>query len=100
MELTSLLSPVEMTAFTLLITEASAVGAGAVRYFSQSRSLAVIGICDSGELVTWFASPAKGNAELVVLQSVVLAGIAAAGTAYAKVQSDAQDAIAKASKKH
>lgn len=102
MKLETLLSASEMAAFNALLLEAAGAGAGAIRYYSATSSMAIIGICHAGELATWYCAPAHGNMEALLVQSVVLAGIAHTAAAVAQIQGNAagvaQDAIKKASR--
>lgn len=104
MKLETLLSASEMSAFNALLLEAAGAGAGAgaIRYYSATSSMAIIGICHAGELATWYCAPAHGNTEALLVQSVVLAGIAHTAAAVAQIQGNAagvaQDAIKKASR--
>jgi hypothetical protein len=104
MKITDLLSAPEMSAFNALLAQASEAGAGAIRYHSAASNVAVIGICQGGELLTWFCAPAHGDTEALVVQGVILSGIAQASAAVAQIQGNAanvaQDAINKASKMH
>jgi hypothetical protein len=102
--LETLLSTTELEQFDALVKQATAAGAQAVRWHSQTNGVLVLGICSGGELVTWFASPAHNELEANVVQSVILAGVAQAGATVAALQSGASDiaasAIAKAAGMH
>lgn len=102
MKITDLLKPDEVRAFNALILEAAGAGAGAIRYYSATSNIAIIGICQGGELATWYCAPAHGNTEALLVQSVVLGGIAYAAAAVMQIQDGAADiaqqAIQKASK--
>lgn len=99
MKLSTLLTAPEMVAFHALLQEAAQAGAGAIRFHSCSSKLAVIGILDRGELLTWYASPAQGEAEALLVQTVVLNGMAHTAAAVAQSQSVAAEALRNA-KKH
>ena len=102
MKIDALLSPTEVTEFFDLVDKAVADGAGAIRYYSATSNVAIIGICASRGLLTWYCAPAMGNIEDVLVQSVVLAGIAAVSASVVKIQDNATNianqAIERASK--
>ena len=104
MKITDLLTESETTEFNALLLEATAAGAGAIRYWSQASDLAIIGICQDGGLATWYCAPAQGITEALLFQAIVITGIAHTTAFVAAGQSNAtivaQDAIKKASKMH
>lgn len=88
--LESLLSEAELASLKQLIAEATKQGAQAVMWHSAASAIAIIGFCQDGELVTWFATPAATEAEALVARSVVLLGVAQASHTMASIQSGAQ----------
>lgn len=81
MKIDSLLSASEMVEFNELVHQAAAKGAQAVRWHSAQHNLLVIGICDAGEVLTWFAAPAGDAAQAQLAEMVVLSGCAQVGAA-------------------
>lgn len=104
MKLENLLSPGEFKDFNALVTQANEQGAQAVRWYSTTTNVLVLGICAQGELLTWFASPAHSAAEGELIQTIILNGLSQTGmtTAIAKQNAFtlASDAIQKASTRH
>lgn len=104
MKLETLLSPGELQDFNALVTQATEQGAQAVRWHSTVSDVLVLGICAEGELLTWFASPARGAAEAELIQNIILQGLSQTGmaTAIALKNADAMaaDAIQKAATRH
>jgi len=102
--LETLLTTTEREQFNALVQQATQAGAGAVRWHSQASGVLLVGICASGELLTWFATPAHSAAEADVAQSVILSGIAQASATNAALRAGASDiaanAIAKAAGMH
>lgn len=97
--LESLLSEAELASFKQLLDEATKQGAQAVMWRSATSALAVIGFCQDGELLTWFATPAATEAEALVARSVILLGVAQASHTMASIQSGAQTVAAEVIRK-
>ncbi len=89
MKLETLLSASEMSAFNDLVHQAAAKGAQAVRWHSAQHNLLVIGICDAGEVLTWFAAPAGDASQAQLAEMVVLSGCAQVGNAMQQMNASA-----------
>ena len=93
------LSESERTEFAALVAQAATEGAQAVRWHSAEAGVLVVGLCSGGQLLTWFASPAKDATEAAVVQAVVLSGIAQAAHTAASLQAGAHDIASSVIKK-
>jgi len=96
--LAALLDEPERAAFTELVASTRGTDAQAVRWHSPTRGVLVLGICQGGELLTWFASPAANEVEAAAVQQVFLAGMrlaAATLQAHAAEAAHAADQLIK-----
>ncbi len=99
MKISALLSPDELSQFNDLVNQAAAKGAQAVRWYSSTHQLLVIGICDGGEVLTWFAAPAGDAAQAQLAEMVVLSGCAQIGAAMQQINASAVGQAQKAIRK-
>lgn len=97
--LETMLPAAELAAFNTLVADATAQQAGAVAWHSPTSGVVVIGFCQGGELITWFATPAASETEAAVARAVILAGIAQASHTMAALQAGAVDIAGDAIKK-
>lgn len=79
--LAALLSESERAEIQALVQHASAQGAEAFSWWSPQRGLVLIGFAADGELLTWFASPARNPTEAAAIRAVVTTGVQLAAQA-------------------
>ena len=65
-----------------------------VRCYSPIAQVAVIGIAERGVLVSWWASPAEGEAAAALAHGVVEAGVIAIDHAVKRMRGDAEQIAA------
>lgn len=79
--LAALLTEDERAEITHLVEQASAHGAQAFSWWSQSRCLVLVGVAADEQLLTWFASPANNQAEAAAVQAIITSGLKLAAQA-------------------
>lgn len=100
-DLKSLLTPAECLELDALVRQATREGAQAIRLHSAASGVLVIGMVAGGELLTWFASPARNQVEAVAVEATVLAGLRVAAAALCDASQDlAMQAIERAKAMH
>ncbi|MCU0925275.1 MAG: hypothetical protein MUF44_04305 [Hydrogenophaga sp.] len=97
--LETLLPADELANFNALIAEATSADASAISWHSPTSAVVVIGFCQAGQLLTWFATPAINEMEVVAARSVILLGVAQAAHTVAALQSGAYEATAEVIKR-
>jgi hypothetical protein len=97
--LETLLSADELANFNALVTETTSANASAISWHSATSAVLVVGFCQEGQLITWFATPAVNEIEAVAARSVILLGVAQASHTMAALQSGAYEATAEAIKR-
>ena len=104
MKIESILPDDEVISFNELVREAAEKGAQAVRWHSPRRNVMVIGICDRGDLLTWFATPAGDAAQAKLIELIVVAGCAQITNSAKAIEADsaiyARAAIQRAKANH
>lgn len=99
LNLETLLSPEERAQFDQLVLQAAENGAQSVGLHSEASGVLVLGLCQGGQLLTWFASPAHNRVEAEIVKAVILAGVVQASATMAALESNAGAIAATAMKK-
>lgn len=94
--LETMLSADELANFNALVAEAKSANASAISWHSAASAVLVVGFCQEGQLITWFATPAINEIEAAAARSVILLGVAQASHAMAALQTGAYEAAAEA----
>jgi hypothetical protein len=91
-----MLTPSEATELRALVATATEQGAQAVRLHIGGGTVLLLGVVVRGELLTWFASPARDATEAAVVEATILMGLQTAAAGIRQMSADQVKAAGEA----